>query len=109
MWLVVGRWLILGFGVQRDAELDLHVPAGDAHFFDEQPEELLFLLGVEVVDHGGDSSGESLDSATDPVVAAEFSSLGGEVVAAAGELGAAVCSRSAAGRCTSGSASSPAW
>jgi hypothetical protein len=87
---MVWRGSVLGFRVQRDPELDLHVPAGDAYFLKEQPQELLFLFGAEVVHRGGDSSGESLNAAVDFVVAAEFSSLGGEVVASAGEVFAAV-------------------
>ena len=76
----------MGFGVQRDAELDLHVPSGDADFFDEQPEEFLLFFGAEAVDHGGHSAGESLDAAADLVVATEFSALRCEVIATGGEL-----------------------
>ena len=70
--------------------MDLHVPPGDADFFDEKSEELLFFFGSEVVDHGGHSAGESMDAAADLVVAAEFSALRREVIATGRELCAAV-------------------
>jgi hypothetical protein len=43
-----------------------------------------------VIDYGSNSAGESLDSAADLIVAVEFSALRFEVIAAGGELGAAV-------------------
>ena len=82
--------MVFGFGVQGDPELDLHIPPGDADLLDEQSQEFLFFFGPEVVDHRCDSSGESLHSAADLVIAAEFSALRGEVVTAGGELCAAV-------------------
>ena len=78
--------MVVGFGVQRDAELDLDVPSGNADFFDQQTEEFLFLFRAEVVDYGGHSAGKSLDSAADLFVAGKFSALRGEVIAAGGEL-----------------------
>jgi hypothetical protein len=47
----------LGWG-GGDAQQDLDVPAGDADFLDEYPQELLFLDGVELVDHAADPFGE---------------------------------------------------
>ena len=78
--------MVFGFSVKGDPQLDLHVPPGDADFFDEKSEELLFFFGSEVVDHGGHSVRESLDAVTDLVVAAEFSALRGEVLAAGHEV-----------------------
>jgi hypothetical protein len=45
------------------------VPAGDADFLDEQPQELLLLDGVELVDYAADPLGEVVDSAVDLVAA----------------------------------------
>ena len=51
--------------VEGDAQADFDVPAGDADFLDEQSQELLFLVGVELVDHAADPFGEVVDSAVD--------------------------------------------
>jgi hypothetical protein len=44
--------------VEGDAQADLDVPAGDADLVDEQPQELLLLHGVELVDDAADPCGE---------------------------------------------------
>jgi hypothetical protein len=40
--------------VEGDTQPDFDVPAGDTDFLDEQPQELLLLDGVELVDHAAD-------------------------------------------------------
>jgi hypothetical protein len=62
------------------------VPAGDLDVVDEQPEELLFLAVVEVVDDGADAGGEVLDTAAELVAFGEFGALGGEAGPLAGDL-----------------------
>ena len=64
--------------VERDAQPDFHVPAGDLDVFYEQPQEFLPLSGVELVDDGGDAGGEVLDAVAEPVAAGQVSALGGE-------------------------------
>jgi hypothetical protein len=64
--------------VERDAQPDLDVPAGDLDVFDEQPEQFLPLGGVELVDDGGHAGGEVLDAVAEPVATGEVGSLGGE-------------------------------
>ena len=59
------------------------MPAGDADFLDEQPQELLFLDGVEVVDDAADPFGEVVDAAVDLVAAGQ----GGALVGEAGSFG----------------------
>ena len=54
------------------------MPAGDADLLDEQPQELLFLDGVELVDHAADPFGEVVDSAVDLVAAGQGCTLLGE-------------------------------
>ena len=54
------------------------MPSGDADFLDEQPQELLFLGGVELVDHATDLLGEVVDSAVDLVAAGQGRALFGE-------------------------------
>ena len=54
------------------------MPAGDADFLDEQSQELLFLVGVELVDHAADPFGEVVDSAVDLVAAGQGCTLVGE-------------------------------
>ena len=53
--------------VEGDAQADLNVPSGDANVLDEQPQEVLFLDVVEVVDHAPDPFGEVVDAAVDLV------------------------------------------
>ena len=57
--------------VEWDAQPDLDVPAGDLDIFDEQPQEVLALGGVELVDDGGHAGGEALDALAEPVAAGE--------------------------------------
>ncbi|MGI8450520.1 MAG: hypothetical protein ACR2MP_25760, partial [Streptosporangiaceae bacterium] len=57
--------------VERDAEPDLDVPAGDLDVFDEQLQQFLLLGGAELVDDGGHAGGEVLDAAAEPVAAGE--------------------------------------
>jgi hypothetical protein len=64
--------------VEGDAQADFDVPAGDADFLDEQPQELLLLDGVELVDHAADPFGEVVDSAVDLVAADQGCTLVGE-------------------------------
>jgi hypothetical protein len=52
--------VIAGRFVQGDAQPDFHVPAGDLDVFDEQPQQLLPLGVVELVDDGADACGEVL-------------------------------------------------
>jgi hypothetical protein len=49
--------------VEGDAQADLDVPAGDADLVDEQPQELLLLHGVQVVDDTADPFGEVVHAA----------------------------------------------
>jgi hypothetical protein len=66
----------VGWGfVEGDAQPDLDVPAGDADFLDEQPQELLLLDGVELVNHAADPFGEVVDSAVDLVAAGQGRAL----------------------------------
>ena len=48
--------------VEWDAQPDLDLPAGDLDVFDEQPQQLLPLGVVELVDDGADACGEVLDT-----------------------------------------------
>jgi hypothetical protein len=64
--------------VEGDAHADFDVPAGDADFLDEQPQELLLLDGVELVDHAADPFGEVVDSAVELVAADQGCMLVGE-------------------------------
>ena len=68
----------VGRVVERDAQPDLDVPAGDLDVFDEQPEQVLALGGVELVDDGGHAGGEALDAVAEPVAAGEVGAFGGE-------------------------------
>ena len=54
------------------------MPSGDADFFDEQPQELMFLGRVEVIDDATDSFGEVVRSPVDLVPAGEGGALLGE-------------------------------
>ncbi len=62
------------------------MPAGDLDVFYEQPEQLLFLVVVEVVDDGADAAGEVLDAAAELVAFGKVGSLGGEIAAFGGEF-----------------------
>ena len=64
--------------VERDAQPDLDVPAGDADVFDEQAQQLLFLGVVEGVDDGVDAGSEVVHAAAELVVAGERGSFAGE-------------------------------
>jgi hypothetical protein len=64
--------------VEGDAEPDLDVAAGDADVFDQQPQELLFLGGVELVDGAADPVGEVVHSAAELVAVRERGSFVGE-------------------------------
>jgi hypothetical protein len=64
--------------VERDAQPDLNVPAGDADVFDEQAQQLLFLDVVEGVDDGVDAGGEVVHAAAELVVTGERGSFVGE-------------------------------
>jgi hypothetical protein len=66
--------------------VDFDVPAGDLDVFYDQPEQLLFLGWVEVVDDGADAGGEVLDAAAELVAFGKVGSLGGEVAAFGGEF-----------------------
>ena len=55
--------------LERDAQPDLDVPAGDADVLDAQSQELLFLDVVELVDAAADRLGEVVDVAVDLVAA----------------------------------------
>jgi len=70
--------IIAGRGVERDAEPDLDVPAGDLDVFDEQAQQLLFLDVVEGVDDGVDAGGEVVHAAAELVVTGERGSFVGE-------------------------------
>ena len=54
------------------------MPAGDADFLDEQPQELLFPDRIELVDYAVDPFGEVVDSAVDLVAADQGCMLVGE-------------------------------
>ena len=54
------------------------MPAGDADLLNEQPQELLFLVGVELVNHTADPFGEVVDSAVDLVAAGQGRTLLGQ-------------------------------
>jgi hypothetical protein len=73
---------LLGVGrrrlVEGDAQADFDVPAGDADFLDEQPQELLLVDGVELVDHTADPFGEVVDSAVELVAAGQGGALLGQ-------------------------------
>ena len=64
--------------VEGDTQPDFDVPAGDADLLNEQPQELLFLVGVELVDYIADPFGEVVDSAVDLVAADQGCTLVGE-------------------------------
>src|SRR4051794_20983601 len=64
--------------VERDTESDLDVPAGDFDLLDEQPEQLLFLYVVELVDDLADLGGEVGDSAPELVPAGQRAALVGK-------------------------------
>ena len=84
------------------------MPAGDVDLFDEEAQQLLFLVEVEVVDDAADPVGEVVDAAAELVVAGERCALFGE----AGSFGCRSpwrAATSAARRCSSGSSMSPAW
>ena len=66
--------------------MDLHVPAGDADFFDDEAEEGLFLVEVEGFDDREHALGEPGDAALELVVPGEFLAFGGEGVPPGGEL-----------------------
>jgi hypothetical protein len=91
-WIaVVWRWWVEG-----DAQADLDVPAGDADLVDEQPQELLLLHGVELVDDAADPFGEVVHAAAQLVAAGQGGALFGEagplclqVAVAGGDLGGA--------------------
>ena len=66
--------LVLGVGrglVEGDTQPDFDMPAGDADLLNEEPQELLFLVGVELANHIADPFGEVVDSAVDLVAAAK--------------------------------------
>jgi len=82
--------------VERDAESDLDVPAGDADFFDDEPNEFLALLEVESVEGGAGGGGESADSSVESVAGGQVGALAGEGVALGVEGGAPVVELSGA-------------
>ena len=101
---------LLGVGrrfVEGNVQADLDVPAGDADFLDEQPQELLFLDSVEFVDHAVDPFSEVVDAAVDLVPAGQGCALVGELVRLAWSWRWRAAS--AARRCRSASSISPAW
>jgi hypothetical protein len=73
-------WAVEGY-----AQLDLDLPAGDSHVFDDEAHELLALCEVEVVDSGRGLSGEIADALAQPVVGCELVSLSDQPVALVGE------------------------
>ena len=75
---VLGAGRVRWWRVERDAQPDLDVPAGDADVFDEQAQQLLFLDVVEGVDDGVDAGGEVMHAAAELVVTGERGSFVGE-------------------------------
>jgi hypothetical protein len=71
--------------VEGDPQVDLDLPAGDAHVVDDKPQQLLALPEVELVDAGGGAAGEVADSLLEPVVEGKLLALGDQFVALAGE------------------------
>ena len=91
MRVVVG-WVV----GQRDLEVDLDAPAGDADLLDHEPQQSATPVDVEVVERGGDLLGEAGQAAAQSVLGRELgAALGegglllGELVAAGGEGGGA--------------------
>ena len=74
-----------GILVEGDAQVDLDLPAGDAHVVDDKAQQLLALLEVELVDADGCSAGEVADSLLEAVVDGELLALGDELVALLGQ------------------------
>src|SRR5437660_5831839 len=71
--------------VERDPELDLDLPAGDAYMVDDEAHELLALSEVELVDAGSGPTREVADTLAQPVVGGELVALRHQGVALAGE------------------------
>src|SRR5438876_3853107 len=71
--------------VERDPELDLDLPAGDAYMVDDEAHELLALSEVELVDAGAGPSREVADPLAQPVVGGELAALRHQRVALVGE------------------------
>jgi hypothetical protein len=71
-------WITVWGVIERDPQPDLDVPAGDLDVFDKQPQELLPLGGIELVDDGGDTGGKVPDAVAEPVAAGEVGALGGQ-------------------------------
>jgi hypothetical protein len=76
--------------------VDFDVPAGDADLLDDQAQQPLTAVEVELVERGEDAFGEAGDALAQPVLArqvdaavGELRVLGGELISAGGEGGAA--------------------
>ena len=80
MWWRCACWAgrVRWWRVERDAQPDLDVPAGDADVFDEQAQQLLFLGVIEGGDDGVDAGGEVVNTAAELIVAGELGSFVGE-------------------------------
>lgn len=65
--------------------MDLDLPAGDAHFVDDESEELLALLEGEFVEAAGGAAGEVGDALPESVIGCEFLALGDQPVMLVGE------------------------
>jgi hypothetical protein len=78
VWRPVWVWGVGRGLVEGDAQADLDVPAGDADFLDEEPQELLFPDRIELVDYAADSFGEVVDSAVELIAADQGRALVGE-------------------------------
>jgi hypothetical protein len=85
---VTGRvsWIF----VEGDPEVDLDLPARDAHVVHDKAEELLALLEAEFVDANGGSASEVADSLLQSVVDGELLALRDQLVALLGKRVVAV-------------------
>jgi len=71
--------------VEGDPQVDLDLPARDAHVVHDKAEQLLALLEAELVDPDGGSPGEVADSLLQAVVDGELLALGDQFVALIGQ------------------------
>jgi hypothetical protein len=83
----VGWWLVR----ERDFEVDLDSPAGDADLFDHEAHQPSAACEVEAVEGGGDTVAESGESAADAVVGGQVGAAAAECVLLSRELGATGC------------------
>ena len=66
--------------VKRNTESDLHLPAGDPHFFYDQSQQLLAPIEVQIVQTRDDAVSEASDALTEPIILNEILALGSQVV-----------------------------